>query len=156
AGSGSNSRHRAKTLPANFTTEGDIMRRMLLLLTLAIDLLLRTPTGVRAREETAVRLDRFGDPLPPGVLVRLGTVRFNRCDCAAYSPDGKIIVTGDHDGIHVWEAATGKKLRQLPVKDRGPAGLIFSHDGKRLAAIGWGGMSVQVWELDHFRTILQA
>src|SRR5271154_5960381 len=102
------------------------MRRTLLLLALAIDLFLQAPTAIHAEEETPVRLDRFGDPLPPGVLVRLGTVRFNRCDCAAYSPDGKIIVTGDRDGTHVWEAATGKKLRQLPADNWGPAGLIFS------------------------------
>src|SRR5262249_19727521 len=95
------------------------------------------------------RLDRFGDPLPPGVLARLGTVRFHRCGCAAYSPDGKTIATADRDEVNLWEVATSRKIRRLPLDDRwsSAAGLMFSHAGKKLAMIGWGGTSVVVWDL---------
>ena len=35
--------------------------------------------------------------------------------CAAFSPDGKRIVTGgirDHSTVHVWDTETGKELRK--------------------------------------------
>jgi WD40 repeat protein len=124
-----------------------------LLVVLAIVLALHAPAVVHAREGSSPRLDQFGDPLPPGVLARLGTMRFNRCDCAAYSPDGQIIVTGDRDGTHVWEAATGNKVRHLPTDDLAPVGLVFSHDGKNLAVIGWGGTWLQVWDLGTFSKV---
>ncbi len=130
------------------------MPRALLFSALAFKLLVHAATAVHAQEGTPARLDRFGDPLPPGVLVRLGTVRFHRCDCAAYSPDGKLVVTGDRDGTHVWDAATGKKIRQLPAEEWGPVGLTFSHGGKKLAVIGWGGSLIQVWDLHTFKSIL--
>ena len=42
------------------------------------------------RYRTRVRRNQYGDPLPPGALARIGTVRFS-----ALSPDGKVIaVTG--------------------------------------------------------------
>jgi WD40 repeat protein len=144
----------ARWQPGKHNHQGGIMPRTLLLLALAIDLFLHAPSAIQAEEATPVRLDRFGDPLTSGVLVRLGTVRFHRCGCAAYSLDGKIIVTGDGDGTYLWEAATGKKIRELPATDRGPAGLIFSHDGKKLAAVGWGGTVVEVWDLRTFEKVV--
>ncbi len=128
------------------------MPRTLLLLVLALEPALHGPDAIQAQEPDAPRLDRFGDPLPAGVLARLGTVRFHRCSCAAYSPDGKIIATADSDEVNLWDVATSKKIRRLPLEDRRSAvGLIFSHDGKKLAAIGWGGASVHVWDLNNFK-----
>src|SRR5947209_4047616 len=101
-------------LTSRLTVEGSAMPRTRLWL------VLHAPAVSHAQDKTPARLDRFGDPLPPGVVARLGTVRFHRSDCAAYSPDGKFVVTGDGDGIYFWEAATGRKLRQLPTEDWGP------------------------------------
>ena len=96
------------------------------------------------------RLDHFGDPLPVDAVTRLGTVRFHHCNCAAYSPDGKTIATADSEEVNLWEVATSKKICQLRLESRGSSavGLIFSHGGKKLAVIGWGGTSVQVWDLE--------
>src|SRR6185437_15466310 len=46
----------------------------------------------RSRDENAEHIDRFGDPLPPGAIARLGTVRLRPAGTAthlAFSPDGK-------------------------------------------------------------------
>jgi WD40 repeat protein len=133
--------------------------KLFLSLVLATELALLAPTAVRAQEGNPPRLDRFGDPLPAGALARLGTLRFHRAECAAYSPDGRTIATADRDEVNLWDAATSKKIRQLPLESRSSFGsLIFSHDGKKLAATSWGGMVVQIWDLDTFKkvTLVQA
>ena len=130
------------------------MPRTFLLSVLAIELALLAPVTTRAQEGGTPRLDRFGDPLPAGALTRLGTLRFHRCDCAVYSPDGKTIAIGDRDEVNLWDAATSRNIRRLPLEDRSSAaGLIFSHDGKKLAAVGWGGTAIQVWDLGTFKKI---
>lgn len=127
----------------------------LLLSVLALELALHSPPAAGAPEADTPRLDRFGDPLPAGTLARLGTRRFHRCGCAAYSPDGKIIAIGDGEEVNLWDAATSRIIRRLPLDDRSSAvGLIFSHDGKKLAAVGWGGTAIQVWDLATFKRIV--
>jgi RNA polymerase sigma factor (sigma-70 family) len=155
----------------------------------------------KPREDKQARTDRYGDPLPPGVLVRLGTVRLRHnafriafspegkriasagsdglvriwsmatgeevgrlgghrgmAYAVAYSPDGKWIATGDEEDIHLWDAATGKKVRKMAGFDGGKdfktgkatlAGifnLAFSPDGKVLAA-GEGNVRVSLWDV---------
>src|SRR5262249_25952111 len=69
----------------------------------------RGETPPKENTKTA-RTDRYGDPLPDGVMVRLGTTRLRHSDKVhqvAFDPDGKSVVSCGADGwAHRWDAAT--------------------------------------------------
>jgi WD40 repeat protein len=93
------------------------------------------------------RTDCFGDPLPAGALARMGSLRWRHgslVNSAAYSPDGKLIVSGGSDNaVRLWEAATGKQVRCL--QERGEVrSVAFSPDGKTIASGCIGG--VRLWD----------
>jgi RNA polymerase sigma factor (sigma-70 family) len=94
------------------------------------------------RPQPPARADLHGDPLPPGARARLGTVRFRGADgmhYLVYTPDGKLLASGGSDGARIWDAATGKEVRRLPLDQcRDPYGPIaFSADGKLIAVGGY-------------------
>lgn len=86
-----------------------------------------------------VRVDRYGDALPAGALVRLGTVRY-RCGgfYLAFLPDNRTVVSvRESNPIAFWDARTGRLLREIDTDTfsvRNTAAL--SRDGKRLAVSG--------------------
>src|SRR5262249_38940733 len=61
------------------------------------------------------RQDLHGDPLPTGVLARLGTARYRHgssITSIAYSADGKLLASGGSDKrIRIFDAASGKEIR---------------------------------------------
>jgi RNA polymerase sigma factor (sigma-70 family) len=91
-------------------------------------------TPDRAANNVLAR-DRAGDPLPPRALARLGTTRLthrDNVDAVAVSPDGKKIASAGYDNmLRLWDATTGRALRQLPHKGWVRA-VVWSSDGKRL------------------------
>jgi WD40 repeat protein len=118
--------------------------------------------------------DRYGDPLPPGVLVRLGTTRFRHnapIIFAAFLPDGKRIVSVSNDSVTcVWQFPSGEEIRRFeayPAKDRpatptprstskftssGVSALVnsaaLSPDGKYLTVFCNDGF-LRIWDLAH-------
>jgi len=86
------------------------------------------------------RTDRYGDPLPPGAAMRLGTVRFRPTPSIRriiYSPDGRFILTGNHQRrLQVWDARNGKNLRQIDVGIEEVRDFVLSPDGNTIAAVG--------------------
>jgi RNA polymerase sigma factor (sigma-70 family) len=71
------------------------------------------PPPASQRPATEARLE---DPLPPGAVARLGTLRFRHGDHIhdiALSRDGKSIVSAAGKVVHVWEMATGKERSRL-------------------------------------------
>ncbi len=111
--------------------------------TLFVALLLVSPSwgGDPPKDDRSAKahVDLYGDPLPPGAIARLGTVRFRQSGsvhAVAFSPDGKLIAASS-DGLTkviLWDRATGHKIRELPGTGRPHlwALLRFSPDGKRL------------------------
>jgi WD40 repeat protein len=86
------------------------------------------------------RVDRYGDPLPAGAIVRLGTVRYRfQCDGFAFLPDGETVVSAKSGGaIQIWNTRTGKLLREIDGGQFqiGQGGFALSRDGQRLALGG--------------------
>jgi RNA polymerase sigma factor (sigma-70 family) len=98
--------------------------------------------------EGQARTDRHGDALPPGALQRLGTARFREKEemvGIAFSPDGKVLVSGRPEGlIRLWDPATGKAVGQIKGHEGRLLAFAFSPDGKVLASTG--GKTVHLWE----------
>src|SRR5439155_2048287 len=84
------------------------------------------------------RLDLHGDPLPPGVLLRLGTVRFRQGDVihpVVFAADGKSLASAGYDGtVRLWDRATGKELLRLGGADTKLGTVALSPDGRTVAA----------------------
>jgi WD40 repeat protein len=85
-------------------------------------------------------VDRYGDPLPPGAVARLGTVRYRfGGHGAAFLPDGRTVVSvRSGNAIHLWDARTGRLLREINTGrfTPGQGGFGLSRDGKRLVLSG--------------------
>jgi RNA polymerase sigma factor (sigma-70 family) len=99
-----------------------------------------------ADQQEQARLDRLGDPLPPGAILRLGTARLRQpvwVTAIAFTADGKQLVSASNHVIRVWDAATGKEVRQL--KAINIMGLAVSPLGKVMASAQ--NNNIQVWDL---------
>ncbi len=70
----------------------------------------------------AADVDVYGDPLPPGAVARLGTIRLRDPGrVITFSPDGKSLRSGNC----VWDASNGKLISEMVV-----GGSVLSPDGR--------------------------
>jgi RNA polymerase sigma factor (sigma-70 family) len=102
------------------------------------------PVAVAAAAEPAgiqARTDRHGDPLPPGAVRRLGTIRWRHEDWVqrfALAPDGSVVASAAGRTVYLWEAATGKPRTHVSFPAAVHA-LWFAPDGKHVAVGGNDG-----------------
>jgi WD40 repeat protein len=95
------------------------------------------------------KTDRYGDPLPPGVIARLGTVRFRNGDVifsVVFSRDGKYLATSAGDTVRWWDVTTGKQVREFRGHPYGVECLAISPDGKVLAS-GSNDGTFRLWDV---------
>jgi WD40 repeat protein/tetratricopeptide (TPR) repeat protein len=84
------------------------------------------------------------------VLERCGT----HCYVARFSPDGQLIAAADQgNSVRLWDAATGKLVRELPAGDKGGVySVAFSPTDHRVLAAGYGEPAdvshVSLWDID--------
>jgi WD40 repeat protein len=108
---------------------------------------------------TGVKLDLYGDPLPAGASLRLGTVRLRHTDrvaSIAFSPDGLMLASasgGIDPQIRLWDVRTGRLIRALVGSVRNaPHEAAFSPDGARLAVICRQG-GAEAWDVASARKV---
>jgi WD40 repeat protein/tetratricopeptide (TPR) repeat protein len=76
------------------------------------------------------------------------------CRVARFSPDGHLIAVAAGSGVHLWEAATGRSVRELSAVDNKVRvhSVAFSPTDSRLLAVGYGGRAdvsyVALWDID--------
>lgn len=68
----------------------------------------------------------------------------NQVSGAAFSPDGKRIVSASSDGkLKLWDTETGHELLTLPGHFSGVSDVAFSPDGKQIASVG--DLTLKLW-----------
>jgi WD40 repeat protein len=102
-------------------------------------LLVLSAGAVLGADAKPPRTDRYGDPLPPGAVARLGTIRLRHADAdVVFSKNGKQLISGGSDGeVRFWDAANGTLVRRIPLAcgSRRYSRVILSPDGSTAAAV---------------------
>ncbi|HZV07238.1 MAG TPA: WD40 repeat domain-containing protein [Gemmataceae bacterium] len=107
-----------------------------------VSLLLLRAGVVHGADSKSPPTDLYGDPLPPGVVARLGTIRLRHADAdVVFSQSGKRLISCGADGeVRVWNAADGKLVQRscLECGTRRYSRVILSPGGSKVAAVQGG------------------
>jgi len=93
--------------------------------------------------------DHLGDPLPPGAVARIGTLRLQHLypfAGVAFSPDGQTLAApGYGSTVYLWDTASGREVRRLEGHRDSVESVAYSSDGRLLATVGAEG-TVLLWD----------
>ena len=107
-------------------------------------------SGAAPTPAAPVLPDRFGDPMPPGAVGRLGSARMRHASAinsVAFADDGTSLLTAGDDGaIRLWKVEDGRELGRLEGHDAPVEAAAFVEGGKRVLSIDQRG-SVRLWDL---------
>jgi WD40 repeat protein len=114
------------------------MSSRLLALPGSLVLVLLSAAG-HAAEPPKAKTDLYGDPLPPGAVARMGTVRWRAryISHLGFVPGDKYLATNDGSALSFWDLRTGKVARTIrdtitPMKHAFAGEFVFTPDGKRV------------------------
>jgi RNA polymerase sigma factor (sigma-70 family) len=115
------------------------------------------PTGdVPSQKDQGTVRDLYGDPLPAGAKMRLGTIRFragglvNACDI---SPNGKwVAIASDDPVVWLFDTATGAPIREFRGHRLEVTCVTFSPDGRFLAS-GCALGAINLWDAESGKLI---
>ena len=102
--------------------------------------------GVSNIDRRLPRLDRFGDPLPPQILTRLGTIERRhtaRVVGVSFAPRDRTAASAQADGVvRFWDTASGRENRRIALTGKAPGEvasirqIAIDPGGQFLAAVG--------------------
>jgi WD40 repeat protein len=116
------------------------------------------------KKEEKGQTDPYGDSLPAGAVMRLGTRRLwvgGKTSSIAFAPDGKTLAavsSAFSRTVPIWDLSTGRLIRNLPApsdpipEENSIAAIAFASDGKSLAAGSGDGM-IRIWDPITGRTV---
>jgi WD40 repeat protein len=111
------------------------------------------PARLEPKGTPPPRTDRYGDPLPPGAVARIGSVRWwngwwGGWAPMTYAPDGRSVVACDHDkAVCFMDTATGKVMRRIEPPGEGVTCFALSLDGKTVVTASDRGARLRLWDV---------
>jgi WD40 repeat protein len=111
--------------------------------------------GKQLVSTSADKTARVWDLEHAGAAIRVLERTGGTCFGVSFSPDGQWVAAAAGNRVRLWDAATGKLVRELSAGDKGQvyAGSVaFSPTDHRLLAVGYGGQAgvshVELWDID--------
>jgi WD40 repeat protein/serine/threonine protein kinase len=78
-----------------------------------------------------------------------------RVTSIGFSPDGRLLALGQHNGITIYEPATGREAHPFKETPAPVPGLAFSPDGRRLVSAGASDPALKVWDVTGEKPIFE-
>ncbi len=115
-----------------------------------------TDGAARGEQDVSTETDSYGDRLPEGAVLRLGTLRFRHRSfpqCIAFSPGGRMVASAASNqdmGVYLWDARTARLIHHLKdpeLRWGWTEAIAFSPDGATLASARIDG-AVLLWDVE--------
>ncbi|RKU27367.1 hypothetical protein C6497_11505 [Candidatus Poribacteria bacterium] len=71
---------------------------------------------------------------------------FNATKRIAFSPNGRILATGNISGIKLWDFSTKLLITNIPQQSAIGTNIVFSPDGRLIASVS-GSLKVNIWDI---------